>query len=58
MTNTFRRFKILLPLRFNDGTSVPDVLIADCLLELEDRFGSVSSETQAIRGRWRHQGQL
>jgi hypothetical protein len=32
-------------------------LIADTLLELEDRFGAVSSETQMIRGRWRHEGQ-
>jgi hypothetical protein len=32
-------------------------LIADSLVELEQRFGAVSSETQVIRGQWRHQGQ-
>jgi hypothetical protein len=27
------------------------------LLELEQRFGAVSSETQSIQGFWQHQGQ-
>jgi hypothetical protein len=31
-------------------------LIADTLLELEQRFGAVSSETQTIQGLWRHEG--
>jgi hypothetical protein len=57
MSSTFRRFEILLPLRFNDGTSVPGELVADTLLELEARFGAVSTETQTIQGLWRHQGQ-
>jgi len=48
-----RRYEILLPLRFNDGQSVPDVLVADTLLELENHFGTVSWETQVIRGWWR-----
>ncbi len=50
MSVSFRRFEILLPRRFNDGQTVPDELIADTLLELEERFGAVSSETQSIRG--------
>ncbi len=53
-----RRYEILLPLRFNDGQSVPDALIADTLIELEDHFGAVSWETQAIRGRWRHEEEV
>jgi len=57
MSSTFRRFEILLPLRFNDGRHVPGELIADTLLELEQRFGAVSSESQAIQGLWRDQGQ-
>ncbi|MBW3540065.1 MAG: hypothetical protein KY476_07340 [Planctomycetes bacterium] len=52
-----RRFEVLLPLRFNDGSAVPDDAIADTLLELEQRFGAVSCETQTIRGQWRHEGQ-
>ena len=58
MSRTFRRFEILLPLRFNDGQPVPDELIAETLLELRDRFGAVSAETQTIRGLWQHEGKI
>jgi hypothetical protein len=57
MDKPFRRYEVLLPLRFNDGQSIPDKLIADTLLELEEHFGAVSCETQQIRGTWRHEGQ-
>lgn len=33
MSKVLRRFEILLPLRFNNGRSVPNELIADTLLE-------------------------
>jgi hypothetical protein len=56
MSNSFRRFEILLPTRFNDGEPVPDELIGETLLELRRRFGAVSSETQVIRGIWEQQG--
>jgi hypothetical protein len=49
---SFRRFEILLPLQFNDGSAVPDELIADTILELRQQFGAVSCETQRIRGIW------
>jgi hypothetical protein len=58
MRSAFRRFEILLPLAFNDGRPVPNELIAETLLELEQRFGAVSSETQTIQGMWQHQGQV
>lgn len=57
MSSSFRRYEILLPLRFNDGREVPAELVAQTLLDLEGRFGAVSSETQTIQGRWRHEGQ-
>jgi len=57
MSRSLRRYEILLPLRFNDGKPVPDDLVADTLLEIEQRFGAVSSETQMIRGVWRHEGE-
>jgi hypothetical protein len=47
---------MLLPLRFNDGNPVPEHLVAETLIELEQEFGAVSSETQTIRGRWQDQG--
>lgn len=58
MSRTFRRFELLLPLRFNDGPPVPDELIGDTLIELRQRFGAVSCETQSIRGTWQHEGQV
>jgi hypothetical protein len=58
MSNAFRRFEMLLPLRFNDGQPVPDDLIAESLLELRERFGAVSCESQATRGTWIHEGQV
>jgi hypothetical protein len=58
MRTAFRRFEILLPLRFNDGRAVPEELIADTLLELREQFGAVSCETQTIRGLWQHEGQV
>jgi hypothetical protein len=57
MSRMVRRFEVLLPLRFNDGSPVPDDAVADTLIELEDQFGAVSCETQSIRGHWRHEGQ-
>ena len=53
-----RRYEILLPLRFNDGQPVPDELVGEALLEIRQRFGAVSSETQVIRGHWQHQGEV
>ena len=57
MSERLRRFEILLPLRFNDGQPVPDDLIADTLLEIEQQFGAVTSETQMLRGSWQHLGE-
>src|SRR5437879_8851822 len=58
MSGSFRRFEILLPLRFNDGKPVPDELVAETLTDLEQQFGAVSSESQVIRGIWHSQGQV
>jgi hypothetical protein len=57
MSRALRRYEMLLPLRFNDGQPVPDDVVAETLLELEQRFGAVSSETQTIRGFWHHDGE-
>jgi len=57
MTSSQRRFEILLPQRFNDGTPVPDELLAQTILELRTRFRAISSETQIIRGFWECAGQ-
>ena len=48
MSRALRRYEVLLPLRFNDGQPVPDEIVAETLLELEQHFGAVSCETQTI----------
>jgi hypothetical protein len=55
MSSTFRRYEILLPLRFNSGETVPDDLFAQTLLDIRSKFGAVSAETQIIRGIWQHE---
>jgi hypothetical protein len=37
-----RRYKILLPLRFNDGTPVPEELVGDVIVSIRNRFGAAS----------------
>jgi len=56
MSRSYRRYEFLLPRRYNDQRPIPDELFIQVLLELETQFGSVSSETQVIHGRWRHEG--
>jgi len=57
MSQPFRRYEILLPLRFNDGQPVPPELFEDSLADMRLRFGE-SCETQMTRGRWKHEEQL
>jgi hypothetical protein len=56
MTSSWRRFEALLPLRFNDGREIPPEWLAEAVLEIVDRFGAVSYETQKIEGHWRSAG--
>jgi hypothetical protein len=58
MSSRWRRFEVLLPLRFNDGRDVPAEWIADAVLEIVDHFGAASYETQKVEGHWRHSGIL
>jgi hypothetical protein len=53
-----RRYEILLPLRFNDGAPVPEVLVGEVIVAIRDRFGAASFETQTIHGVWQHEGQV
>ena len=55
MNASFRRFEMLLPRRYNDGQEVPDKIISDTLVELQEQFGAVSCESQYIRGTWAHE---
>ena len=58
MSNAYRRYEILLPRRFNDGSLVPKRQFTKTLLDLREKFGAVSCETQAIRGQWQFGGEV
>jgi len=58
MSSKWRRFEVLLPLQFNDGSDVPAELLAEAVLEIVDYFGAASYETQKVEGQWRHGGVL
>jgi hypothetical protein len=55
-TNKWRRFEVLLPLQFNDGSQVPPEQLAEAVLEVVAHFGAASYETQKVEGHWRHEG--
>ena len=50
MSSKWRRFEILLPLRFNDGCELDSDWIAEAVLEITDYFGAASYETQKLEG--------
>ena len=54
MSSSWRRFEVLLPLRFNDGREVPPEWLAEAVLEVVERFGAASYKTQKVEGHWRH----
>ena len=56
MDRPYRRYEILLPLKFNDGSPVPEALIDQTVGELKAHFGALSLETQRIEGLWPRHG--
>jgi hypothetical protein len=58
MSSRWRRFELLLPVRFNDGRDVPPEWLAEAVLEIVDRFGAASYETQKVESHWRYGGVL
>jgi hypothetical protein len=53
-----RRWEILLPLTYNDGSPVPQEMVDEVIAFIHERFGAASFETQTIRGVWRHEGKV
>lgn len=54
--SALRRYEILLPLFFNNGTTVPEGLLVETFVDLRTRFGAASWETQTVRGAWEQEG--
>ena len=55
MRTNWRRFEVLLPRQFNDGSEIPGEWISQAILEVVDHFGAVSHETHNVEGHW-HRG--
>jgi len=53
---SFRRYEIILPTRYNDGSPVEEEHYLWAGEELADRFGAYTFEPQPLRGVWIHQG--
>lgn len=53
---SFRRYEIILPKRYNDGSEVEPEKFLRTNRELADRFGAVSFLPESLRGLWLHQG--
>lgn len=58
MSSKWRRFEVMLPRQFNDGTDVPPDWISNAILEIVGQFGAASHETQSIEGNWQSGGIL
>ncbi len=56
MTNSWRRYEVLIPLQFNDGRDIPPEWLAEAVLEVVEHFGAASYETQKVEGHWRQGG--
>jgi hypothetical protein len=48
MSSKWRRFEVLLPLKFNDERAVPGEWLAEAVLEITDHFGAANYETQKV----------
>jgi hypothetical protein len=52
-----RRYEILLPTRYNDGTPVEPERFFDTQEELVAAFGALTTSPDLFRGTWMHEGQ-
>ena len=51
-----KRYEILLPTRYNDGTPVEPGKLFQTQEELVDRFGALTTSPELNRGVWTHAG--
>jgi len=52
-----RRYEILLPLQYNDGSNVEPWKLRRAWEDAVERFGAASFEPGSIRGLWKHENQ-
>jgi hypothetical protein len=54
MKSKSRRYEVLLPVRFNDGSEVPEELLGEAVNEIVEQFNAVTFHRQTVEGHWRH----
>ena len=54
---SFRRYEIILPTRYNDGTSVEPEKFQSTHEDFVSQFGALTYQPEGVRGIWTHQGQ-
>jgi hypothetical protein len=54
---SFRRYEILWPNRYNDGTPVEAEKFLTTYEELLVRFGGLSVQAESVEGYWLHEGE-
>jgi hypothetical protein len=52
----WRRFEVLLPVRFNDGREVPEERIGEAVKEIRKHFRAISYENRRVEGHWLSEG--
>jgi hypothetical protein len=52
-----RRYEILLPIRYNDGSSVEPEKFFQAQEELVGAFGALTTSPELLRGVWMNEGQ-
>ncbi len=55
---SFRRYEILLPIRYNDGSPVERRKFLQTYREITAQFGGVSFHGGVTHGRWIHVGKI
>ena len=58
MQSKSRRYEVLLPVRFNNGTDVPEELLGEAVNEIVEQFNAVTFYTGGAEGHWRHDDTL
>ena len=53
MKSKSRRYEVLLPARFNDGTEVPENILGRAVIEIVEQFNAVTFFKEAAEGYWR-----
>lgn len=58
LTKRLRRYEILLPLCYNDGSEIEPVKFDETMVELRHKFGGVTLDPNPRLGSWQEEGEV